>query len=134
MILQQNIPYAALIYQAMDLCGVMLARSNTLYPFAVMSVDNHIQCVFSSNLEEHAKSGMIEDLSRKLRDQRLLVSNAISVLVYAATISTQHGQESDAIVVNITDSNAQNTITLYPYIYESDAIKLGAPFTCDFSD
>lgn len=134
MILKQNIPYAALIYSALDLCHVMLARSNTLYPFAVVSINNDNQCIFTQNLGEHAKSGLIEDLAKQLRDKRLLADNAISVLVYAATISTQEGDESDAIVFNITDSNEKNTVTLYPFIHEFNAIKLGIPFTCDFAD
>jgi hypothetical protein len=134
MILKQNIPYAALIYSALDVCDIMLARSNTLYPFAVVSIDNDMQCVFTDNLNEHAHSGLIEDLARQLRDRRLLAENAISVLVYAATIATPEGKESDAIVFNITDSNGKNTVTLYPYIQEIDAIKLGVPFTCNFAD
>ncbi|WP_371194191.1 hypothetical protein [Glaciecola sp. SC05] len=134
MILKQNIPYAALIYSALDLCEVMLARSNTLYPFAVVSVDNALRCVFTNNLGEHAHGGLIEDLQRQLRDQRLLADVAISVLVYAATIETLEGPDADAIVFNITDSNGKNTVTLYPYICELNTIKLGVPFTCDFAD
>ncbi|MFC4700367.1 hypothetical protein ACFO4O_09380 [Glaciecola siphonariae] len=134
MILKQNIPYAALIYSALDLCDIMLTRSSTLYPFAVMSIDNDVQCVFTPNLNEHPQNGMIEDLSAQCREQRLLAENAISVIVYCATISTPQGDESDAIVFNITDSNDKNTVTLYPYEHDTNAIKLGIPFTCDFAD
>lgn len=134
MILKQNIPYAALIYSALDLCDIMLARSSILYPFAVVSIDNDVQCVFTDSRGEHAKGGLIEDLSTQLSDLRLLAENSISVLVYAAVIATPEGEESDAIVFNITDTNDQNTVTLYPYMCERDTLKLGVPFTCDFAD
>ena len=134
MILKQNIPYAALIYSALDLCDIMLRHSNTLYPFAVISIDNDVQCIFSQKQDNKVQGGMIEELSAEARDLQLLAENAISVLVYCATIATPKGRESDAIVFNITDSNGKNTVTLYPYRYESDAIVLGVPFTCDFAD
>jgi hypothetical protein len=137
MILKQNIPYAALIYSALDLCDLMLARSNTLYPFAVISIDNDVQSVFTQSKDGHAPSGMIEELEMQLCEQRIMAESSVSVLVYSATITSPHSrdnEQSDAIVFNITDSNGKNTITLYPYTNESNRMKLGAPFTCDFSD
>nr|WP_241664429.1 hypothetical protein [Ningiella ruwaisensis] len=132
MILKQNIPYAALIYSALDVCELMLARSSTLYPFAVVSIENDIQCVFTDTKDEHAQSGMIEVLEERLAEHRIIAENAISVLVYAATITTQKATESEAIVFNITDSNGENTVTLYPYIQQKNTIRLGTPFTCNF--
>lgn len=134
MILKQNIPYAALIYSALDLCDIMLRHSNTVYPFAVMSIDNDVQCVFSAQKDHELASGLIEDLSAQTRDLQMLSENAISVIVYCATVASPKGKESDAIVFNITDSNGKNTITLYPYKHEAHAIVLGTPFTCDFAD
>ncbi|MBT1450422.1 hypothetical protein KJ365_05965 [Glaciecola sp. XM2] len=134
MILKQNIPYAALIYSALDLCEVMLTRSQTLYPFAVMSIENDIQSVFPLDMDDQAQGGMIENLQLQLAERRMYTENTISLLVYAATVSTPMGEHSDAIIFNITDSNGENTVTLYPYFHEQECIKLGAPFTCDFSD
>ena len=134
MILKQNIPYAALIYSALDLCDIMLARSDILYPFAVVSIENDVQCVFTKSLEDLPTGGMIEDLETQLCEQRMMAENIISILVYAAVITTPQGKESDAIVFNITDSDGKNTVTLYPYTHELNTIRLGAPFTCNFSD
>jgi hypothetical protein len=134
MILKQNIPYAALIYSALDLCEVMLTRAHTLYPFAVLAIEDDVQCVFAAERDEEIQGGMIEHLQSQLLERRMYSENTISLLVYSATISTPLGDEGDAIVFNITDSSGENTITLYPYFYEQNAIRLGVPFTCDFSD
>jgi hypothetical protein len=134
MILKQNVPYAALIYSALDLCEIMLTRSDILFPFAVLAMQNDVQSVFTSDMDDQAHGGMIENLQAQLTERRMYAENTISVLVYAASISTPQGTESDAIVFNITDSSGENTITLYPYFHEKNSIKLGVPFTCDFSD
>lgn len=134
MILKQNVPYAALICSALDVCEIMLARSSTLYPFAVISVDNDVHSVFSDISDDGSNGGLIEDLTARLSNARLSSENAISVLVYAAALQTEEGLGSDAIVFNITDTSGKNTITLYPYSQEANTIKLGVPFTCDFAD
>ncbi|WP_395344808.1 hypothetical protein PN836_008605 [Ningiella sp. W23] len=136
MILKQNIPYAALIYSALDLCDIMLRHCSIVYPFAVISIDNDVQSIFSSDSNQYAHTGMIEELEKRLCEHRLVAESAVSVLVYVATVSDEDKADdfSDAIVFNITDNNGNNTITLYPYTSERDKIKLGSPFTCNFSD
>jgi hypothetical protein len=134
MFLKQNVPYAALIYSALDLCEVMLTRAHTLFPFAVLSIEHDVQCVFAAEHGGEIQGGMIEHLQSQLTERSMYSENTISLLVYSATISSPQGEESDVIVFNITDSNGENTITLYPYFYEKNSIRLGVPFTCDFSD
>lgn len=134
MILKQNIPFANLINTALDLCNVMLSKSETLYPFAVVSIDNDVQCVFTATQEQEARSGMIEDLEQQLSYRRLMAKDAVGILVYAATIAEPGGQHSNALVFSITDTGGKNTITVYPYSQNPTSISLGRPFTCDFSD
>lgn len=134
MILKQHVPYAALIYSALDLCEVMLTRTHTLFPFAALVIEDDVQCVFADEHDEASQGGMIEGLQSQLTERIMYSENTIGLVVYSATIFTAQGEESDAIVFNITDSNGENTITLYPYFYEQGFIRLGVPFTCDFSD
>ena len=105
-----------------------------LFPFAVLAIENDVQCVFAAEHEDELQGGLIEHLQSQLIERRMYSENTISLLVYSATISSPQGDEIDAIVFNITDSNGENTIALYPYFYEQNSIRLGTPFTCDFSD
>ncbi len=134
MILKQNIPFANLINSALDLCKIMLSKSTTLYPFAVVSIDNDIQCVFTANQEQEARAGMIEELEQQLSYRRLMAKDAVGILVYAATISEPGGENSNALVFSITDTGGKNTVTVYPYNQDKSSISLGRPFTCDFTD
>ncbi|MEM0912292.1 MAG: hypothetical protein AAGJ37_15055 [Pseudomonadota bacterium] len=134
MILEQNIPFASLINSALDLCKVMLSKSTTLYPFAVVSIDNDVQCVFTATQEQEARAGMIEELEQQLSYRRLMAKDAVGILVYAATVAEPGRQNSSALVFSITDSGGKNTVTVYPYEQSKSAISLGRPFTCDFSD
>ncbi len=134
MMLKENIPYANLIYSALDLCKIMLAKSAQLFPFAVVSIDNDVQCVFSQFEGESAQAGMIEELQDQVSNIRLTASNTIGILVYAATVSNPNGNESDALVISITDSSGNNTITLYPYTLRDNTVELSSPFTCNFLD
>jgi len=140
MILKQQVQYASMIDRALNLCEVMLTRSETLYPFAVLSIDKQIQCVFLDDEDyknQHtsgAQFGMIEKLERQLAKGKVQANSAIGMLVYAATIRTSQEEEKDALMFSICDANGENTLTLYPYEFEVNSIKIGKPFTCDFSD
>ncbi|MGQ8364865.1 hypothetical protein [Glaciecola sp. 1036] len=133
-ILKQNIPYANLINSALSLCDIMLAHSPILYPFAVISIDKDVQCVFSEHDGQETPQDLIEALEDQLNAQRLMAEDAVGILVYAATISQPDGLEDDALVLNITDSAGCNTITVYPYMHIGRKIELGLPYTCDFSN
>jgi hypothetical protein len=140
MIMKQQVQYASMIDRALNLCEVMLSRSETLYPFAVLSIDKQIHCVFLDDTDyqnQHlngAHFGMIEKLERQLAIGKIQAKSAIGMLVYAATITSPQQEENDALMFSICDANGENTLTLYPYEFEVNSIKIGKPFTCDFPD
>lgn len=118
----------------------MLSRSETLYPFAVLSVDKELHCIFLDDEDYDNKHpngahfGMIERLEELLALYKIQTKSAIGMLVYAATIRTPVKEEKDGLMFSICDSNGENTLTLYPYEFEQNSITIGKPFTCDFSD
>ncbi len=136
LILRQHIPYARLIYKALDFCSIMLSKSHTLYPFAVIAIENDIQCVFTPNRsdDDELGMGMIENLQACITERKILCESTISLLVYSATVLHPNKTETDALVLNITDSAGQNTVTIYPYTHTEKAIKLDKPYSCNFSD
>ena len=77
---------------------------------------------------------MIEKLEQQLQLYKMQTKSTIGMLVYAATIRTPDKEEKDGLMFSISDSNGENTLTLYPYEFEQNSITIGKPFTCDFSD
>ena len=140
MILKEHIQHAEIIDKALSLCQAMLARGETLYPFAAISIDNDIRCLFLDEVEglhSHASGanfGMIEKLERLISINKIQAKNAVGLLVYAATLTTDDNQESDALVLSMCDGDGENTLTLYPYEFCESGIDIGRPYSCDFSD
>jgi len=108
LILKQHLPYADMINRALDFSASMLSRSKTLYPFAVLSANNDMSCLFASNDNQYAESGLIEELQQQITQQNLLLENTIGVLVYSANVIHPNTKESDALVFTITDSQGHN--------------------------
>lgn len=140
MILKEHIQHAEIIDKALQLCQVMLARGETLYPFAAISIDTDIQCLFLEEQElqqmhpNGAHFSMIEKLERLINIHKIQAKNAVGILVYAATLKTEDTEDADALVLSLCDYDGENTLTIYPYEYEIDSIIIGKPYTCDFSD
>ncbi|MGB3725437.1 MAG: hypothetical protein WA981_06695 [Glaciecola sp.] len=134
LILQQHIPFASMIYKALDFCEVMLSHSDTLYPFAVLSIGNDMQCVFTPTSQQHAPESMIEALQLRINERKLFAKSTVSLLVYPAIISHPEQYDSDALVFTITDSAGKNNVTIYPYCMNKHGITVNKPYTCDFSD
>mgnify|MGYP001050810084 CR=1 FL=1 len=143
LILKQHMPYAAMISKAIDFSEWMLSNTDTLYPFAVLTIGNDLQCVFAPADGQEATAGMIEELGVRLAEQKIYAEEAAGVLVYSATVCASHQQnelqggfkeETDAIVLTITDSAGKNTVTIYPYSRTPQGINISKPYTCDFSD
>lgn len=140
MILKQQVQFAPMIQRALNLCEIMLSRSETLYPFAVVSVNGDTHCIFLNDEDYDSKHpngahfGMIEKLEQQLAFHRMQTKSTIGMLVYAATIRTPNKEEKDGLMFSICDSDGENTLTLYPYEFQQNSITIGKPFTCDFSD
>lgn len=133
-ILPHHMPLADMIREALDFCESMLMRSGTLHPFALLTANNDIHCVFLPHTDQAAPSNMIESLQAQLKDHTKLDTDYTSVLVYAADVNHPSAVESDALVFTITDTQGHNTITLYPYKRTSKGIDISHPCTCDFLD
>ena len=129
-----------MIEKALNLCEIMLSRSETLYPFAVLSADGNAHCIFLNDDDydnrhpNGAHFGMIEKLEQQLALYKIQTHSTIGMLVYAATIRTPLKEEKDGLMFSICDADGENTLTLYPYEFEKNSITIGKPFTCDFSD
>lgn len=134
LILKQHIPFAEMILKALDFSEVILTRSASLYPFAVLSIDNDVQCIFSQENKQLADTGMIEDLQNRINERKLFAESAISLLVYSATITEPNHLQTDALVLTMTDSSGKNNVTIYPYTLKQCNILFAKPYTCDFSD
>ena len=134
MILNQHIPYAEVIKRTLDFCDTMLSHSSVMYPFAVLSIDNDLHSVFVPSDHQYANPGMIEKLQSRINERKLFAENAVSILVYTATVTNLQKQESEALVFTLTDSQGQNTVTIYPYKHVNTGIKIFSPYTCDFPD
>ena len=134
LILKQHIPYAQIIAKALAFSETMLSQSNTLYPYAVLSIDNDINCVFVPSDDQQASKGMIEELQEQINERKLFAQNAVSLLVYSATVTRPDRSVSDALIFTITDSQGQNTVTVYPFKRTQAKLKIYTPYTCDFSD
>lgn len=134
LILQQHMPYSTMINEALAFCEFMLAHSPTLYPFALMSADNALHCIFLPASDQHAKPQMIESLQSQIESSRNPNTQTSALLVYSAILRDSEEDDTDALVFTITDSQGHNTITIYPYEHQQDGIRLKPPYTCDFSD
>lgn len=143
LILKQHMPYAAMISKAIDFSEWMLSNTGTLFPFAVLTIGNDLQCVFAPADGQDATAGMIEELGVRIAEQKIYAEEAVGVLVYSATVCANHKhshskgaftEETDAIVLTISDSAGKNTVTIYPYTRTPRGIIIAKPYTCDFSD
>lgn len=134
MILQENMRYASLITRALDFCEVCLTHTTSLYPFALVSINNTTQSIFVEDECELSSSKMIEELETLIKQKIGQPETSIGLLVYAVTVMTPENQQSDAVMMSISDSTGANTMTIYPYQRNQGKIVIGTPYTCDFSN
>ncbi len=123
-----------MISRAIDFCEIILNRNAVLYPFAVLSRETDLECVFVPNKQQQSTPNMIEELQNLMLKQTANNKPVTSLLVYSATVTYPHRLGSDALVFIITDSQGYNTITIYPYQHMDKGIEIDRPYTCDFSD
>jgi hypothetical protein len=133
-ILQQHMPYVQMISKALDFSESMLIRSTTLYPFAVCTTRNEINCVLLPSEVQFAQTKMIEALQAHMESQKGLSTESASLLVYDATVDQGTSPDTQALVFTITDTQGHNSVIMYSYRRSPNGIIFGQPFTCDFSD
>lgn len=134
LILKQHLPFAAMIHSALDFCETMLSQSSTLYPFAVLSIDHDVQCIFTPHHDHQDTTGLIENLQERVSERKLFVESAHSLIGYCATIEQESDSQSDAVVFCISHSDGNNNLTIYPYQRMKTGISFGQPYVCNFSD
>ena len=133
-ILKEHAPYSDMVARALDFCESILVRTCTLYPFAVITVNDDIHCIFVPNADQLASSHMIEDLQSQLEAEQKVAKDSANLIVYAANVMQADNTQSDALVFMINDSQGYNTLTIYPYSHVAGGIKIGQPYTCNFPD
>ena len=134
LVLKENMRFAELIKQALDFSELCLNKSDSLYPFALMSIDNAFECIFLDNEEDPVPNNMIEKLEAKVSNRMIHTQSCMAVVVYAISVVGQNSHCSDALMFSISDSSGANTMTIYPYKRVNKTIRFKPPYTCDFSN
>lgn len=120
-------PLQTLIERAITLCELMLPHCNAIYPFAAVYNEGEVDCLFA---EDHVtasnESYIIEQLQWRIIDTTT-DTDGYSVLVYAATVQTEHLKKLDAIAITATAPNGDETMLLYPYFRINKKIVVSPP-------
>lgn len=117
-----------LIDRAVQFAAALLKHTDSIYPFAVLSIDGDVQCVCCD--EEQAENGnMIEMLEWLIVERSFQTQRTNSVVVYLASVVVPEQGESDVIVVQINDATGAEITRLYPYAVTSNGVAIGAPST-----
>lgn len=120
-------PLQTLIDRALQLCELMLPHCDAIYPFAAVYNEGEVDCLFSDDmLSATNESYLIEQLQWRIIDTTT-DTNGYSVLVYAATVQTEHLKKLDAIAITATAPNGEETMLLYPYFRINKKIVVSPP-------
>lgn len=113
--IQLSTPLQTLIRKALTLCELMLPHSQAFYPFAAVYENGKAGCLFADDItSSQNESYLIEQLQWRIIDTTT-DTHSHSILVYAATVTTEYQKQLDAIAINATDASGNETVLLYPY-------------------
>lgn len=129
-----HLSHASMIIRALDFSKVLLSQSSVIYPFAVLSIKQQCSCIFTKSESQYSTSNMIESLQTQIENKKSVFKHASSLLVYPAEIVQPNSEKADALVFTITDTQGQNSVSIYPYKRVQTGIHILSPYTCDFSD
>lgn len=117
-----------LIERAVQFAAALLKYTDSIYPFAVLSINGDVQCVCCE--KEQAENGnMIEMLEWLIVERSFQTQRTNSVLVYLANVVDPQQGESDVIVTQINDSTGAEITRLYPYAITPQGVSIGMPST-----
>ncbi|QJR80081.1 hypothetical protein CA267_004460 [Alteromonas pelagimontana] len=120
-------PLQILVSRAISLCELMLPHCKALYPFAAIYEDGRVGCLFADDRAHgENESYLIEQLQWRIIDTTT-DTDSYSVLVYAATVKTDRHKQLDAIAINATRPNGEETMLLYPYFRVGRKIVVSPP-------
>lgn len=124
---QLSTPVQTLVDRALSLCQLMLAHGQTMYPFAAIYEDGKVGCLFADDTSsEKNESYLIEQLQWRIIDTTT-DTNSYSILVYAATVNTDHHKQIDAIAINATDPAGNEILLIYPYLTVGHRVVISPP-------
>ncbi len=125
--IQLSTPLQTLISKALTLCELILPHCQAVYPFAAVYEDREVGCLFADDkASPQNESYLIEQLQWRIIDATT-DTRSHSILVYAATVTTEHNNQLDAIAINATDSTGNETVLLYPYRRVGKKIVISPP-------
>lgn len=120
-------PLQLLVNRSLSLCEILLPHCNVIYPFAAIYEDGRIGCLFAEDRSHgQNESYLIEQLQWRIIDTTT-DTDSYSVLVYAATVTTDRHKQLNAIAINATSPNGEETMLLYPYFRVGKKIVVSPP-------
>ncbi|MEG3766520.1 hypothetical protein [Alteromonas sp. 14N.309.X.WAT.G.H12] len=125
----QNLPepLQLLVGRSLNLCELLLPHCSALYPFAAIYEEGRIGCLFADDHSgEQNESYLIEQLQWRIIDTTT-DTQSYSVLVYAATVTTDRHKQLNAIAINASDPKGEETMLLYPYFRVGKKIVVSPP-------
>ena len=124
---QLSKPLQTLVTRALTLCEMMLPHCQAIYPFAAIYEDGKVGCLFTDEqIRIQNESFLIEQLQWRIIDTTT-DSESYSVLVYAATVQTEYHEKLDAIAINTTSPDGEESLLLYPYFRVGKRIVVSPP-------
>ncbi|RDV29004.1 hypothetical protein DXV75_00610 [Alteromonas aestuariivivens] len=122
-------PLQLLVVRALSLCELILPHTRSVFPFAAIYENGKIGCLFTDERAQGAgKNNLIEQLQWRIIDTTT-DTESYSVLVYSATVKTDHNKSLDAIAINAGQPNDEETILLYPYFRVGNRIVVSPPIS-----
>lgn len=120
-------PVQILVTRALTLCEMLLPHCKAMYPFAAIYEEGKIGCLFTDeNLHGASETQLIEQLQWRIIDTTT-DTESYSILVYAARVKTEGKRDLDAIAINVTHPNNEETMLLYPYFRVGKRIVVSPP-------
>lgn len=120
-------PIQLLVERAITLCEGLLPHCRAVYPFAAIYEQGKVGCLFTDeSLHGANERQLIEQLQWRIIDSTT-DTKSYSILVYAATVSTDRNEELDAIAITATAPNDQEILLLYPYFRIGNRIVVSPP-------
>ncbi len=120
-------PLQILVGRSLRLCELILPHTKILYPFAAVYEAGRVGCLFSDeSIQIESEKQLIEQLQWRIIDTTTH-TDSYSVLVYAVTVQTQTNKRIDAIAINASPPDDEETMLLYPFFRIGHRIVLSPP-------
>ncbi len=121
-------PLKLMIKRALVLTESMLNHTHKIYPFAAIYEAGRVGCLFGYEdiQQPMSNSDIIERLQWRIIDNTV-DNEAYSILVYAAHIRLESGEEKDAIAITCRDPEQVEQMVVYPYTRMGEKVLIADP-------